>query len=202
MATIEREAIRATITIGDKKISTPDVISFNVRKARGQMSATFSATIRMDIADMGVGAVGFTSKGIVIEAGVKNRERQIFTGIIKKATINPIRTEASKVSVSLSGNDLMCVMEGQKINRRVKTYRDGENPPERWGVVTQIEEDNTPVNTGFGYKSFTKKQMTTLTIEGKEVIMAPEAFRSSDLLREQPVPGGMIIATKLEEEAE
>jgi len=200
MATIEREAIRAIVTIGDKKISTPDVISFNVKKARGQAAATFSASLRMDALDLSDSAMGLVAKGIIIEAGIKNRERQIFTGIVQKVTINPIRTDASKVMVSLSGKDLMYKMEGQKINRRVKTYRDGDKPPERWGVVTAIEEDNTPVNIGFGYKTFTRKQSVVRTIDGLDIVLAPGAYSTQDLLRTPPLPTGGITASTLQEE--
>ena len=202
MATIEREAIRATITIGDKKISTPDVISFNIRKARGQAAATFSASLRMSSADLSDNAIGLVSEGIIIEAGVKNKERQIFTGIVQKVTINPIRTDASKVMVSLSGKDLMYKMEGQKINRRIKTYRDGETPPERWGVVTNIEEDNTPVKTGFGYKNFTKKKTVTIDLGPLSVTLTPKAFTDQTLLRDQPIPAGGITANTLTEDEE
>lgn len=202
MATIEREAIRATITIGDKKISTPDVISFNIRKARGQAAATFSASLRMSSADLSDNAIGLVSEGIIIEAGVKNKERQIFTGIVQKVTINPIRTDASKVMVSLSGKDLMYKMEGQKINRRVKTYRDGETPPERWGVVTTIEEDNTPVKTGFGYKNFTKRSSVVVDIGDLAVTFPPDAFAKKSLLKDPPLPTGGITADTLTEDEE
>lgn len=200
MATIEREAIRAVITLGDKKISTPDVISFNVRKSRGQASATFSASLRMDAATLNDAAVGLVSKGITIEAGVKNKERQIFTGIVQKVTINPIRTDAAKVMVSLSGKDLMYKMEGQKINRRVKTYRDGDQPPERWGVVTAVEEDNTPVSTGFGYKTFAKRRSVVMDIGNLPIVNTPKAFHEQVLLRIQPGPTGGISASVVEEE--
>lgn len=201
MATIEREAIRAIVTIGDKKISTPDVLSFNVKKARGQAAATFSASLRMDALDLSNSAMGLVAKGIIIEAGIKNRERQIFTGIVQKVTINPIRTDASKVMVSLSGKDLMYKMEGQKINRRVKTYRDGDKPPERWGVVTAIEEDNTPVNTGFGYKTFSKRRSVVIDIGKLPVVQTPKAYNDgSALVKIQPTAAGGITATVVSEE--
>lgn len=201
MATIEREAIRATITIGNKKISTPDVISFNVRKARGQAAATFSASLRMDAADLSSNAIGLVSQGIVIEAGIKGSEHRIFTGVVQSITINPVRTDASKVMVSLSGKDLMYKMEGQKINRRVKTYRDGTTPPERWGVVTAIEEDNTPVNVGFGHKTFTKKTTVVRNIDGLPVILAPDAYTVPDPLRDaKPLSEGSLTAEVLPEE--
>jgi len=201
MATIEREAIRASITLGDIEISTPDVISFNVRKSRGQKAATFSASVKMDAAAMSNGGLSLISKGVVIEAGVKGSERTIFTGVVQKVTVNPIRTDALKVMVSLAGKDNMSVMEGQKINRRVKTYRDGDTPPERWGVVTAIEEDNTPVKTGFGFKRFSKKKTAVFNIGKLAVTFTQGAYVDQELIRESfGVPVGNILVEKLEVE--
>ena len=200
MATIERESIRAKIYIGDLEISTPYVKSFNVRKSRGQMSATFSATLQMDSDTMMDNATSLVSQEVIIEAGVKGRERQIFKGTIRKVTVNPVRTDASKVNVSLSGRDLMGRMEGQKINRRIKTYRDGETPPERWGVVTMLEEDNTPVKTGFSYKHFNRNPMAALDLGELATIFAPQASIKSDPLKERPSPIGSITAQNVTEE--
>lgn len=201
MATIEREAIRATITIGDETISTPDVVSFNVRRSRGQMAATFSASLKMDASTMSNNSLALVAEGITIEAGVKGSEKQIFTGVVQKVTVNPIRTDASKVMVSLSGKDNMSIMEGQKINRRIKTYRDGDTPPERWGVVTAIEEDNTPVKTGFGVKTFSKKKTAVFNIGKLAVTFTPEAYVEQNLLREALGPAGGVIAERLDQEA-
>jgi len=204
MATIEREPIRATITIGNTSISTPDVVSFNVKKSRGQMAATFSASVKMDAASMD-SSTALVTNGVVIEAGLKGKEKTIFTGSVHKCTINPIRTDASKVMVSLSGKDVMAVMEGQKINRRIKTYRDGTTPPERWGVVTALVEDNTPVNAGFGKKTFSKKLSAVINIGGLAYIRTPEGYKligpSAQTVKEiqaseKVESEGMIIATK------
>jgi len=176
MATIEREPIRAAITIGNISISTPDVVSFNVKKSRGQMAATFSASVKMDAALMSNNSTTLVTNGVVIEAGLRGREKTIFTGSVHKCTINPIRTDASKVMVSLSGKDVMAVMEGQKINRRIKTYRDGTTPPERWGVITALVEDNTPVNAAFGKKTFSKKLSGVQNIGDLEVIYTGDAY--------------------------
>jgi hypothetical protein len=198
MATIERESIRASISLGNIEISTPDVVSFNVRKSRGQKAATFSASVKMDAAVMSDNSLSLIDKGVVIEAGVKGSEKRIFTGVVQKVTVNPIRTDASKVMVSLAGKDGMSVMEGQKINRRVKTYRDGDTPPERWGVVTAIEEDNTPVKTGFGFKTFSKKKTVVLSVDKLSGTITPAAYADVELIREAfGVPLGSIKAEKI-----
>jgi len=144
MASIDRQPVRAEISFIDSSaqpVATPYVVSFNVRRARGQMSATFSASLKVEsdkISD------SFLGKGIIIKAGIKNQLKTIFTGRIYKATIKPIWTDASLVMLNLAGKDTLGVIEAQKINRRVKTYRDGSTPPERWGMVNQILKDNSP----------------------------------------------------------
>jgi len=199
MATIEREAIRAVITVGEIRISTPDVVSFSVRRSRGQKAATFSASVKMDATTMSNGALSLIAQGITIEAGVKGYEKRIFTGVVQKITVNPIRTDASKVMVSLAGKDNMSVMDGQKINRRVKTYRDGDSPPERWGLVTSIEEDNTPVKTGFGIKRFSKKRMVSFNLGKATVVFTPEAYVNQEIVREIALAIGGIVAEKVGE---
>jgi len=202
MATIERQAIRAVIRIGDIRISTPDVVSFSVRRSRGQKAATFSASVKMDAEIMRNRALSLVSQGITIKAGVKGYEKRIFTGVVQKITVNPIRTDASKIMVSLVGKDNMSIMDGQKINRRVKTYRDGDSPPERWGLVTSIEEENTPVKTGFGVKKFSKKRMVSFNLGKLSIIFTPEAYVSQKIIRDTALAVGGIIAEKIDDTAE
>jgi hypothetical protein len=156
--TLEKQKVRAKITIGSEVMETPDVVSFRVSRARGQMSASFSATVRVDY-DLLASTTDWLAEEVVIEAGEKPLLRTIFTGVIYKVAVNPIRTDASKVMLSLSGRDKMSVMEGQKINRRVKTYRDGSTPPERWGSVTSVLKHNTPHKQKFPVKVWTPKDL-------------------------------------------
>jgi len=156
MAQYRRQEIRAKITIGDLVIETPDVVSFNVTRARGQISASFSASVKIGH-DKVSDSIDVLDKGIIIEAGVANNLKRIFTGIVYKCTINPIRTDASKVILNLSGRDVMSVMDGQHINRRVKTYRDGKNPPERWAAVTAVVKRDIPQSMKFPVRLIDKK---------------------------------------------
>lgn len=156
MANYRRQEIRARITIGDLVIETPDVISFNVTRTRGQMAATFSASIKVRHDEISE-SIELLDKGITIEAGTVTNMKKIFTGIVYKCTINPIRTDASKVILNLSGSDVMSVLEGQYINRRVKTYRDGEKPPERWAAVTGIVKRDIPQSMKFPVRLLDKK---------------------------------------------
>jgi len=122
-------------------VETPNVVSFNVSRSRGQMSATFSASIKVPHDDID----NLVNSTILIEAGTLDGGgiRPIFTGTIERIVVNPVRTDASKIMLNLSGRDVLYVLEGQKVNRRVTTYRNGDNPPERWGAVTEVLRHNT-----------------------------------------------------------
>ena len=143
MATIRGQRIRAKITIDGlaSSVETPNVVSFNVSRSRGQMSATFSASIKVSHSDID----NLVNTTILIEAGTLDGGglRPIFTGTIERIVVNPVRTDASKVMLNLSGRDVLSILEGQKVNRRVTTYRNGDNPPERWGAVTEVLRHNT-----------------------------------------------------------
>lgn len=131
MAGYTVQKVRAKVTVGSLVVRTPDVISFNVTRSRGQMSATCSASLKVDhtVSSSQIGNI------ISIEAGADGRLLRIFTGIVYRCTINPARTDASKVILNISAKDMLSVMEGQRITRRVK---DSGLAPERWAAVTSI----------------------------------------------------------------
>lgn len=142
-ARIVRQEVRAEITFGKFTIRTPDVVSFSVQRARGQASAQFSASVKVD--SLSISSVNESlGSTIVINAGFKGALKTIFTGTIYKCTFNPVKQDASKVMLNLAGKDVMGVLEGQKITRRTRNYKDGDSPPERWGVITGIVRHNTP----------------------------------------------------------
>jgi len=177
MATLEKQAVRATITLGDGiEVETPNVMSFNVSRARGQMYATFSASIKVDYNDI-TSSTQIVDSSIVIRAGLKGRERTVFTGTVYKCTVNPVRTDASKVMLNISGKDPMAVMEGQWVNRRLKTYRDGETPPERWGVVNSISKENTPLRKGLKTKVYTSEPIAVINLKNTTLYKTPDGFK-------------------------
>jgi hypothetical protein len=184
MATLEKQRVRAKITIGSEEIETPNVVSFRVSRARGQMSASFSATVRVDY-DLLAGTSDWLAEEIVIEAGEKPFLKTVFTGIIYKVAVNPIRTDASKVMLSLSGRDKMSIMEGQKVNRRVRTYRDGSNPPERWGVVTNVIKHNTPQKQKFPVRVWTPKDLGVNELPNlTHIVLTPDSMaRKNEVIR-------------------
>lgn len=163
MATLIRQPIRAEIVIGEGfggiSVRTPDVESFSVHRARGEMSANFSATVKVHYTEADR-LKNYANSKIIIKAGIGTGFSSlpvVFTGIILKCVVNPIRTDASKVMLNLAGKDILHIMEGQKINRRLKTYRDGTTPPQKWGVVNSISRQNTPARQRFPIKIFADK---------------------------------------------
>jgi len=154
--TVLYQKIRAKITFGNIIVETPYVVSFNVRKARGQMAATFSASIKVP-ADTFSGKNGGESVGsaITIEAGAPELKK-IFTGRIFKVVTNPIFTDSSLVMVNLSGRDVLSLLEGQKVTRLVDTLRDQEgNSPGRWGVITSVTRSDQALEGRFYNRLYT-----------------------------------------------
>lgn len=153
------QKIRAKITFGDIVAETPYVVSFNVRKARGQMAATFSASIKVPNdtftgSDAGSDVIG---SSITIEAGAPELKK-IFTGRIFKIVINPIFADSSLVMVNLAGRDVLSLLEGQKVTRLVDTLKDQEgNPPGRWGVITSVTRSDQSLDGRFYNRLYTKE---------------------------------------------
>lgn len=184
MPTVEKQAIRSEVLLGDGIIiRTPNVLSFNIRKARGQMAATFSASLRVPYDEFGSSTYLLADR-IVIKAGTGSSFDNLpvlFTGKVYKCVINPVRTDASKVVLNLSGKDIMAVMEGQKVNRRVKTYRDGDSPPERWGIINNVIKHNTPRRKSFPQKIYTKDKIGVYNMEKRGVIQTPDAYKMENV---------------------
>lgn len=157
MASFTKQAVRAEITLGGSIIiQTPNIESFNVHRARGQASATFSASVKVQYTDV-LRLSSLVSARVVIRAGEGTGFAAlpiVFTGIIHSCTANPVRTDARLTMLNISGKDEMFIMEGQKINRRLTTYRDGATPPERWGVINSISKQNTPIRKRLPLKVF------------------------------------------------
>ena len=179
MAVLEKEAVRATVTFGDIIVKTPWVMSFEVQRSRGQMISTCSASLKID-ANLLQNTTSSVRTNLIIEAGKAGNEHLIFTGIVSKLTINPNRTDSSKVIVSLSGKDVMYVMEGIKINRRTKTYRDGSSPPARYGVITGIFQDNAPVRAGFQRSMYSANLAAVYLNKEQPITYAPAAYSELD----------------------
>ena len=174
--TLDKQPVRASILIGDLgTIETPNIVSFSVRRARNQMCATFQASIKVDVDELN-SSIDILNEGVVIKAGIKGNLKTIFTGSISSCIVNPIKTDASKVMLNLSGKDVLSRLEGQKINRRVTTYRDGDNPPERMGYVTNILRKNTPIRQKFKPKYYSKDPKAVLTLPDERVVKTLDSY--------------------------
>lgn len=131
---IERVCVRSVIKIGNFHVKTPYVQSFNVKKQRGQIS-TFDASLKVSYADMDnqnitggcVKIYAGYSDGIVTDwAEVVLSGRSIpgvkipiiFTGIIKTAKVTPCFDDPKYMILSISGTDVLGLLEGKKFTRR------------------------------------------------------------------------------------
>lgn len=108
--------VRATVSFGGISISTPFVLSFSVRKSRGQIS-TFDASLKVGH-DKISGAISGGQASIT--AGPKGSEKQIFTGIVRNAKMNPCWDDPNYVILTISGNDILSLLQGKKYTRRCR----------------------------------------------------------------------------------
>lgn len=110
---IERVKIRARVSVGSQSIETPFVLSFNVRKSRGQIS-TFDCSLKVT-STTGSNLVGGP---IEISAGEGSPTTTIFTGIVRKVTISPCFDDPEYVIMNLSGADVFSLLQNKKYTRR------------------------------------------------------------------------------------
>jgi len=185
MATIKKQKIRAIISIaGIGDITTPNVVSFTVNRARTQMSANFNASVKILYSDLRT----VTDAVVTIRAGLEGEEKPIFTGLIERSTINPIRTDVSKVMLNISGRDKLSILEGQNIDRRLKTWKDGVNPPERWGVVTGIVKPASTAREKFRDRIIDYEPKAATDIVTVPLEVTPDAFKGIHPLGQQEEP--------------
>jgi len=193
-----KEAIRAKVETALVRgvIETPNVLSFSVRRARKQMSANFSVSIKVRPENLVESTSGNST--IQIFAGKKGSLGLIFTGIVEKCVIQPVRSDAAKIILNMSGRDTFSVMEGQKINRRLKTV--GKDM-ERWGVVTGIKTRNTARQDQFKEKIVDWKAQGIVNLQNMQLDTTPNAFRlRTDVNKELPgsTVGGLEVTGVVE----
>lgn len=116
---IEVVPVRATVELNGLEIKTPHVLSFSVRKARGQVS-TFDASLKISHDDLN----GFVAGGTIsISAGIKDEEKKIFTGIVTQAKIDPCHDDPIYSILSIGGKDILVLLEGKKFTRRCRATK-------------------------------------------------------------------------------
>ena len=194
--TLDKQPVRAEISIGNLgTISTPNVVSFSVRRARNQMCATFQTSVKVDSDELR-SSIDILDEGVIIKAGIKGNLKTIFTGKVSSCSMNPIRTDASKVMLNLSGKDVLSRLEGQKINRRVTTYRDGNTPPGRVGYITSILRENIPIRQNFPTKTYTSDPAVVNDLPAERIIKTIDAYiesRGLDRNVSTKYPGEIIV---------
>lgn len=119
---ITQEKIRAELWMGTELMlsKTPFIKSFNVGKARGQLTNTFNITF-----EMLAGTVFSHTEKIVIKAGIKGDLKTIFTGYIEATKSSPVFGKPSYFSVLLSGRGVLSQLENKKFSRRLKSDGQG-----------------------------------------------------------------------------
>jgi len=112
-ANITLEKIRAEINFGSLSFETPDVKSFSVTRSRGQLAASFSASIEVPAT-----VVFPVDQDIVIKAGILGDIKTIFTGKVLSITVNPSFERATTYVVNMSGSDRLQELDGKTLSRR------------------------------------------------------------------------------------
>jgi len=130
--TIDRIKIRAEVMFCGISVTTPNILSFNVRRSRGQASASFSASLKVPHYELNSTNTG-RDANVIIRAGEGSPSNIIFTGYVYKININPSRTDSSYAIVNISGKDILSVIEGQNITRRVPAKQLA-----KWGSITSV----------------------------------------------------------------
>jgi len=113
---ITLERIRAEIILGSLTFVTPYIKSFSVSRSRGQLAASFSASIEVPAT-----TVFPVHSDIVIRAGTLGNLKTIFTGTVLNISVNPSFERGTFYVVSLAGQDRFWELEGKTFSRRQRT---------------------------------------------------------------------------------
>jgi len=148
---IERIKVRAKVEIGNLNVVTPFVQAFNVRKQRGQISS-FDATLKVSHDEVG-GAI--TGDAVKIYAGVDAANDLIFTGICRSAKMSPCYDDPKYVLLSISGADILSLLQGKKYTRRCRSSKS------TWMAITGV------IREGLKSGKFTAETNTIIVEEGK-----------------------------------
>ena len=104
---------RACVTIGSLEVRTPYVLSFTVRKVRGQISTCEVALKVKDVSSIGGGSF------MQISAGVGGCSL-IWSGIVTQGKIEACHDDPGYMILSVSGKDVLMLLESKKFTRRCR----------------------------------------------------------------------------------
>jgi hypothetical protein len=127
---IEIVKVRAIVNIGSGNLiaGTPPlgypnhILSFNVDKARGQISS-FSASLKVRRSEVTGGLLDDASVSIYAGTDSSYLSNKIFTGAIKTVTMSPNRDDPEYVILNISGSDILSRLTGKKYTRRCRSTK-------------------------------------------------------------------------------
>lgn len=140
----------AVVVIGGKSFSTPNILSINVTRSRGEVSSKASVSFYTG---------NFPNSGGGSDTGVSIRIQgvNVFTGYLRKYSVSPSFRWAGELIVRVSAEDIMYKLLNKKIVRRQKieglgpmafitglqkrTYPGFDNPAMKFDV----DKGNSPV---------------------------------------------------------
>jgi hypothetical protein len=164
MVDIEKVKIRARIDIGSSiSVETPYILSFNVRKTRGQVS-TFDASLKVRYANINM----VTGEDVVIRAGEKSASDKIFTDICKRASVNPCFDDPYYCILNVSGEDVLSLLRGKKYTRRCVATKG------KWVEITNVQRK------GLKSSKFKFKTEEVAMFTPDEVKNALEAYKGTN----------------------
>jgi hypothetical protein len=126
---IDRIECRATVSVGGLSVSTPFVQSFSVRKQRGQIS-TFDASLKVSHSEVNSAITGDSVK--IYAGSLDTGTPLIFTGIVRQAKISPCFDDPKYVILSISGADVLSLLNGKKYTRRCRSSKAA------WAAITSV----------------------------------------------------------------
>jgi hypothetical protein len=97
----------------------------------------------------------------------------------------------------------LSILNGQKVNRRLVTNRDGDIPPQRWGIVNNITKQHTPSREKFPDKIYSKNPVVVVDWQGNYNVTTPDAYRLDTnpvRARAWEVKGGLVAERVAKEE--
>ena len=188
MVTFDRVKIRATIDVGGTTISTPDILSFSVTRARGQMCATFQASVKVR------GEANFSSGGEIV---ISANGGKIFTGYVRRMSITPSRTDSSYMIVNMSGRDVLSVFEGATFSRRVDATKMA-----RFGVISSVVQRNESYKERFPAKVWDNEERFTShpIMDGEGQLTAVNPVALAHITGSQYADAGSISVRRLSTE--
>jgi len=109
---------RAEVCVGGLCVRTPYVLTFTVRKVRGQVG-TCDASLKIRETPGGGGSF------MTVKAGQGVASKQIFAGIVTQAKIEACHDDPGYMILSVSAKDVLMLLEGKKFTRRCLSSPEG-----------------------------------------------------------------------------